>query len=150
LTDPVLHGDDRGTYILIVHLDRDRLIGVGRLGPIMFRSGTYAYCGSAMSGYRGRVGRHFSSEKKVHWHIDYLLEEAAPVGAFLVKGGEGMECALGKLLSSLAGSEPIDGFGSSDCSCISHLYRIEESSITLLTGAIEDFSLITDIPPEND
>jgi Uri superfamily endonuclease len=125
-----------------VALEHDRLISVGRLGQILFRSGVYAYCGSAMAGYRTRVGRHFSKEKKLRWHIDYLLQEAEPVGAYLVQGGEGVECALGRILSSLDGSEPVAGFGCSDCSCPSHLYRIEESSIPSLTGALEEMRTI--------
>ena len=129
---------ERGPYILVVSLDHNRLIMVGKLGQIIFRSGVYAYCGSAMAGYRGRVGRHFSKDKKVRWHIDYLLQEAEPVGAYLIRGGEGVECSLGRLLSSLEGSEPVLGFGCSDCSCPSHLYRIEESTIASLTDALEE------------
>jgi Uri superfamily endonuclease len=132
-----LADEDRGTYVLIVSLDRDCTISVGKLGFIEFVAGTYAYCGSAMAGYRNRVRRHFSREKRLHWHIDYLLEEAEPVGAFLVPGGEGAECALGRLLSSLEGSVAVAGFGSSDCTCRSHLYRIEDSSIPNLTESIE-------------
>ena len=103
-----------------------------------------------MAGYRTRVGRHFSRDKKLRWHIDYLLQEAEPVGAFLAPGGEGMECSLGRLLSSLGGSEPVLGFGSSDCSCRSHLYRIEESAIPSLTEGIGSLSSTSERPPEND
>jgi Uri superfamily endonuclease len=133
-------GPGRGTYVLIISLDHDRLITVGKLGQIMFLAGTYSYCGSAMAGYQGRVGRHFSKYKKLRWHIDYLLQAAEPVGAFLVQEEEGMECALSGLLSSLVGSEPVEGFGCSDCSCRSHLYRIEESAIQAMTEAIERLS----------
>jgi Uri superfamily endonuclease len=90
-----------------------------------------------MGGYRGRVGRHFSSSKKLRWHIDYLLEEAEPVAALLIPGGKGMECALGRILFSLDGSVMIKGFGCSDCSCDSHLFRIEESSIPFLEERIK-------------
>lgn len=134
----------------MVSLDRDVLIVVGKLGTIHFSAGTYAYCGSAMAGYRGRVGRHFSSSKKLRWHIDYLLEEAEPVAALLVPGGEGMECALGRILSAMDGSEPVKGFGSSDCTCGSHLYRIEESSIPFLAEKIRAFTFAEGLPPEND
>jgi sugar fermentation stimulation protein A len=133
-----------------VALDHDITITVGKLGQILFRAGTYAYCGSAMAGYRTRLGRHFSLDKKLRWHIDYLLQEAEPVGAFLLPGGEGVECSLGRLLSSLSGSEPIDGFGSSDCSCRSHLFRIEESAIPSLTDGIGSISSTSGRPPEND
>ena len=141
---------ERGTYVLLVSLDRDVLIEVGRLGIIHFSAGTYAYCGSAMAGYRGRVGRHFSSSKKLRWHIDYLLEEAKPVAALLVPGGEGMECALGRILSAMDGSEPVKRFGSSDCTCVSHLYRIQESSISFLAEKIRAFTLAERPPREND
>ena len=141
---------ERGTYVLIIALEHDRLISVGKLGQILFRAGTYAYCGSAMAGYRGRVGRHFSSEKKLHWHIDYLLLEAEPVGAFLVPGGAGVECSLGRLISSLDGSEAIEGFGASDCPCRSHLYRIEESAIQNMIEEISRLSSGINPPPEND
>ena len=126
------------------------LIEVGKLGPIHFPAGTYAYCGSAMAGYRGRVGRHFSSGKKLRWHIDYLLEGAEPVAALLAPGGEGMECALGRMLSEMDGSEPVKGFGSSDCACGSHLYRIEESSIPFLAERIKASPAWDSLPPEND
>ena len=129
---------ERGTYVLLVSLDHDRLIIVGKLGLIPFPSGIYAYCGSAKAGYRGRVGRHFSQDKKIRWHIDYLLQVAEPVGAYLVQGGEGVECSLSRLLYSLAGSESVPGFGCSDCSCPSHLYRIEESTIPSLTAALDE------------
>lgn len=144
LPDQGTPSEERGTYVLIVSLERDHLISVGKLGQIMFRSGTYAYCGSAMAGYRSRVGRHFSREKKLRWHIDYLLQKGEPVCAFLIPGGHEMECSLGRLLSSLEGSEPIPGFGSSDCSCRSHLYRIEESSIPTLAGVLEGLCRSTD------
>ena len=137
---------ERGTYVLLVSLERDRSITVGRLGVMTFSSGIYAYCGSAMAGYRGRVGRHFSKDKKIRWHIDYLLREAEPVGAFLVHGGEGVECSLGALLSRLEGSEPVVGFGCSDCSCVSHLYHIEEASLSSLADAIRDIGYFP-VPP---
>jgi Uri superfamily endonuclease len=133
----------------LVSLDRDCAITVGKLGRIDFRAGTYAYCGSAMAGYRGRVGRHFSRVKKLRWHIDYLIEVAEPVSAFLVAGGEGMECALGRLLSGLEGSLPVPGFGSSDCRCTSHLFWIEESSIPSLAEGIKSFSSGAGACPEN-
>jgi Uri superfamily endonuclease len=113
----------------VIALERDQWITIGKLGPLQFEAGTYGYCGSAMAGFRGRVGRHFSKDKKLRWHIDYLLKMAQPVGAYLVPGGKEMECALGSFLSELPGSKPVKGFGSSDCSCSSHLFLIDEASI---------------------
>lgn len=141
---------DRGAYVLLIFMRDEQLVTVGKLGRLRFRSGTYVYCGSAMAGYRGRVGRHFSKEKKLRWHIDYLLQVAEPVGAYLVPGGEGVECMLGALITSLEGSEPVDGFGSSDCSCRSHLFRIDDGSIDALTELIGDLGAGRGDRPEND
>jgi Uri superfamily endonuclease len=150
LPDPGKRSKEQGTYVLFVSLDRDRKILIGKLGQIKFRSGTYAYCGSAMAGYRTRVGRHFSQDKKLHWHIDYLLQEAEPICAFLIPGGKDMECLLARLLSSQEGSEPVPRFGSSDCKCPSHLYHIEELSIRSLTDSLERLRIRTKPQLEND
>jgi Uri superfamily endonuclease len=146
---PGLTDEERGAYVLLVSLGQDRTITIGRLGNIDFKAGTYVYCGSAMAGYRGRVGRHFSRDKKMHWHIDYLLEEAEPVCALLVPASAGVECSLGRLLSGLDGSEPVNGFGCSDCSCRSHLYRIDESAIPEMMGKIRTTYLMKGRSPEN-
>jgi Uri superfamily endonuclease len=146
----MMSSEERGTYVLVICLDRDETITIGKLGRFKFLAGTYAYCGSAMGGYRGRVGRHFSQDKKLRWHIDYLLQRAEPVGAFLVAGGEGVECSLARMLSDLPDSEPIKGFGSSDCSCPAHLYRIDEANIPDLARKIKVLPSKNGHLPQND
>ena len=66
-----------GAYILLTHLAQGEEIEVGRLGTFLFCRGEYAYVGSAMGGLDARVARHLRAEKKLHWHIDYLLERAS-------------------------------------------------------------------------
>ena len=61
------------TYLLQVILDRDTSVRVGSLGNMDFKKGTYFYIGSARKGLRARVKRHLSGEKRLFWHIDYLL-----------------------------------------------------------------------------
>jgi sugar fermentation stimulation protein A len=47
-----------GVYILLIALPREETIPVGKLGPIRFPEGFYAYVGSAMNGLESRVTRH--------------------------------------------------------------------------------------------
>ena len=116
----------KGIYILFISIKRDILIGVGALGKIKFTQGTYAYVGSAQNGIKKRVTRHLRKEKKKFWHIDYLLEQKdnSVEEIFYQKAPKKKECRIAEALSKLG--EPIKGFGCSDCSCVSHLFRIEE------------------------
>ena len=66
----------KGAYQLLIRLDRDQTITVGRIGRFRFPAGYYVYTGSAMNGIEARVRRHLSSRKRIRWHIDYLLEHA--------------------------------------------------------------------------
>jgi Uri superfamily endonuclease len=109
----------KGTYVLLLKLERDSRVGVGRLGILEFRKGWYAYVGSGMGSLEKRIERHFSKEKKRYWHIDYLLEKGR-VSKVIYFGSGKMEC---KLAEKLAGRfEGVSGFGCSDCPCRSHLF----------------------------
>ena len=66
----------QGVYILVMELRKNSPMRIGSLGIIDFRKGFYAYTGSAMGGLEQRIKRHLRKEKKLHWHIDYLLQEA--------------------------------------------------------------------------
>jgi Uri superfamily endonuclease len=65
-----------GSYILIFELKHDFIISIGKKGKITFRKGYYVYVGSALNGLEQRIKRHLKSNKRKHWHIDYLLEFA--------------------------------------------------------------------------
>jgi Uri superfamily endonuclease len=109
-----------GTYIVMVYLAKKRAIEVGKLADILFPKGYYTYVGSAMRGIKARLRRHFALEKNYHWHIDYLLEQANAIGAFIIPGVLKYECILARALDSRFVS--FQGFGSSDCRCSSHLF----------------------------
>ena len=64
-----------GSYILLLDLDNNLEIPVGKLGNISFQKGHYVYVGSALNGLDARIKRHLRKHKKIHWHIDYLLKE---------------------------------------------------------------------------
>ena len=104
-------------YFIVFKLDKDRKIQVGRLGEIEFRKGYYVYTGSARRGFSKRIKRHFSKDKKLHWHVDYLSIHAQAIEAFKCRTDE-------HTLAELAGKfmEGIKNFGSSDCRCYSHLF----------------------------
>ncbi len=86
------------------------------------RQGFYAYVGKAGRGLAARLERHARShDKRPHWHVDYLLEEA-PLREIWVFSLSRGECPLAADLESAGGSrEGLKGFGSSDCRCRGHL-----------------------------
>lgn len=111
----------KGTYCLVVELDDEKTIKIGkRLGKIRFIEGYYVYVGSAMNSLTARINRHLSDEKKLHWHIDYLLENAEIKDVIYAESSEKIECELSRYLSEK--TEGIKDFGCSDCNCESHLY----------------------------
>lgn len=68
-----------------------------------------------------RLKRHLSSEKKLHWHIDYFLKNInTTIKEIIFNIDENrIECDLANLIAK-NGFE-IPKFGSSDCNCNSHL-----------------------------
>ncbi|MGB9620327.1 MAG: GIY-YIG nuclease family protein [Armatimonadota bacterium] len=112
----------KGAYQLLIRLDQDRTITVGRLGTFCFRAGYYVYTGSAMNGVESRVRRHLSSRKRIRWHIDYLLEHGRVIGYAIKESTEREECVINAQTVALPSAQvPIRGFGSGDCRCVSHL-----------------------------
>ena len=113
-----------GVYVLILRLDADKDIGIGKLGKFSFRKGFYAYVGSAhgQGGFK-RVTRHFdvacgkNSTRK--WHIDYLLLNSKITAALLFPTRQDIECDIAHALCEFPG---IPGFGCSDCTCETHLF----------------------------
>ncbi len=105
---------------------------MGSLGLLRFEKGTYIYVGSAKNGLWPRLRRHFSKEKKIHWHIDFLLEKARPLYALAFEGEKPTECDLNQSVAELPNSLPIKGFGCSDCRCFSHLHKVNAKSLRRL------------------
>ena len=116
----------KGAYLLVIQLRTGRTIDVGARGPLLFESGWYVYVGSAKRGIEQRVARHLRREKKLFWHIDYLLavDEASIVEIYKMECSEKTECPVAAGLSGKLGS--VEGFGCSDCRCVSHLFRHPE------------------------
>ncbi len=76
-----------------------------------------------------RVKRHIkpSEDKKTHWHIDYLLNHKRSLitKLYLIPSLKRLECLIAKDLIKIA-DDYIKDFGSSDCSCLSHLFYFKE------------------------
>lgn len=119
----------KGCYCLIIRLDEDCEIKIGKLGKIYFKKGHYVYVGSAMNSLESRINRHLNEEKKLHWHIDYLLKESEISDVIYNVSTKKVECELSQYLSNKTTS--IKGFGCSDCMCESHLYYFKNRKETI-------------------
>jgi Uri superfamily endonuclease len=110
---------------------------------VEFKPGFYIYVGSALNSLESRVKRHLSSEKKLHWHVDYLLVDSnSDIKEVIYSvGEEKIECSLASLI--LDKSLSVARFGCSDCRCGSHLFYFEEYENALkgVLSAFEDLKL---------
>lgn len=112
----------RGTYTLVIDLPRARAIRVGALGTFKFPRGKYLYIGSAMNGLAQRIARHARPNKKLHWHIDYLLAHAQIKEVWTHQGDERFECTWAQAALAMPNARVIvPRFGASDCNCAAHL-----------------------------
>ena len=135
---------DRGTYALILELDVDTTISVGKLGLFKFPEGYYIYIGSALGGLTSRVNRHLSPLKRIHWHVDYLLQSARVVDIWSISNDERLECEWSKAARGLPMAQDIvPGFGSSDCRCPSHLVHLKtKPSFDMFRKELEERGLM--------
>jgi sugar fermentation stimulation protein A len=119
---------DRGSYLVLLKLEQAKQIAIGRLGRTKFPKGYYVYVGSAMSHLTARLARHGRKHKSPHWHIDYLSKETNSFAALPVRSSQRLECEMAQALSLILKQGP-PGFGSSDCSCFTHLFWSPENPL---------------------
>ncbi len=129
----------KGSYVLLIELAEERTITTGSLQAIHFPSGYYAYVGSAMGGFKSRLNHHRKSNKKPHWHIDYLLEEAAISQVILCETDDRVECIIARALNGQF--DAIPGFGSSDCKCRSHLFFAADKMKQTIVATLGSLSI---------
>ena len=112
----------KGCYCLIIKLNQNSRIKIGKkLGFIQFEKGYYVYVGSAMNSLESRLKRHLSNDKKLHWHVDYLLkDDNSKILDIIYNIDKKVECDISEYLNSEAFG--VKNFGCSDCDCDSHLY----------------------------
>ena len=113
------------SYRLLIEVAAPVKVQVGRLGEFDFAPGRYVYTGSARRNIDQRIARHLRREKRLRWHIDYLLN-APGVRILSVERSPGEECELNQ---PGAGKIAVPGFGASDCrhGCGSHLKYLGET-----------------------
>jgi sugar fermentation stimulation protein A len=119
---------DRGSYLLILELKRDRTLYVGRRGKVAFRRGFYIYVGSAMANLSQRMERHRRLRKTRHWHIDELRAVSDFHSVLAIRSSERLECEIAESLSMIT-EWNIPGFGSTDCSCRTHLFGVSSDPL---------------------
>jgi Uri superfamily endonuclease len=115
-----------GAYALLIALDCSSEIIIGRLGKFRFPAGFYLYVGSALGpgGLARRVARHLRAEKRLHWHVDYLLDArcARVVEVWTAESATRRECDWARAAMQLPGATIIaPRLGASDCQCAAHL-----------------------------
>jgi len=133
----------KGIYVLILELDKDTVIRVGKLGKFRFKKGYYAYIGSALgAGGFKRVTRHFNvaSGKNLtrKWHIDHLLPCSELVCAVLIPTEESIECSVARAVGEFCFG--ISGFGCSDCVCPAHLFFSESEFMDRVVNTSKKFT----------
>jgi len=120
-------GNPKGSYLLVARTTATQVIDIGRLGSLPIEPGFYVYSGSAFGpgGVDARVRRHLRGDKRLHWHIDYLLAVSDATRAWYVTGAR-RECEHARGLAEAGGKVHLTGFGASDCACASHLLYFDE------------------------
>ncbi|MHA2004256.1 MAG: GIY-YIG nuclease family protein [Candidatus Thorarchaeota archaeon] len=121
----------KGVYVLVIAIPTNIDVQIGVLGAQRFEGGEWVYVGSAFgsgsTSLEHRISRHFSREKKLHWHIDLLLEVTGPPKHVIWSESEKKkECEVAnKLGQHTEFSWGPKGFGSSDCKakCGTHLFK---------------------------
>ncbi len=128
-----------GIYVLLVGLEEAQEIQVGKKHSFAFEKGFYGYVGSALVNLQSRLARHLSTRKKLHWHIDYLLNNAIVRAVIYAETSQKKECLTAQGLSWRLPS--ILGFGCSDCDCPSHLFFCRDLEV-LKECILDSFKLV--------
>ncbi len=128
----------KGSYLLVIRLEEGKRIRT-KGKAFELKPGYYVYVGSAMNSLEKRVARHFRREKRLHWHIDYLLKEAELLRAYLIPSGVKLEEKLSREVSKFG--EPVPGFGAGDVRVSTNLYRFDDEPDEALRGILEGLGL---------
>lgn len=118
---------EKGSYALVLRLEEEAMVSVGKLGRFLFPPGIYVYCGNAFGpgGLRARVHRHLRGGfRQPHWHIDYLISTAQIWQVHFAVTMTPLECRWSQALAGQKGAFiPARRLGAMDCrsGCPAHL-----------------------------
>jgi sugar fermentation stimulation protein A len=119
---------DRGSYIVIVRLKRDRRLSIAGLGEVKFRKGYYCYVGSAKENLGRRLEKHRRLRKKLCGHIDHLRAVADFHAAIPIRASDDLESEIAAAMTKIADWN-VPGFGSPECGCPTHLFGMHEDPV---------------------
>ena len=124
-------------------------VTIGAKGQFSMPVGSYLYIGSAKRNWQQRINRHLRQNKRVRWHIDYLLAVPTVSVQEVWLSRQDQECHTAKQLAQMAGTMILGrGIGSSDCRCPSHFLYLKEGFFRTQTYlASERFIAIHDSMP---
>ncbi len=130
---------DKGVYLLLIRLAKKAVWSVGG-GEHSFPAGYYAYVGSAMNGLQGRLGRHLRPSHRRHWHVDELLVRGVALDVQVrLTDAKSAECELSDTVAAWPEARTVEGFGASDCACVSHLaYFRRRPGWSIRAGAVAE------------
>jgi Uri superfamily endonuclease len=114
-----------GTYAIVLKPRAERSVKVGKLGILRVQDGYYIYVGSAFGpgGLSARIAHHKRKSHRSRWHIDYLRAAVEICEVWYSYDSRPREHQWAETLAAAKESTtPFPGFGSSDCSCLTHLY----------------------------
>ncbi|MCK4309082.1 MAG: GIY-YIG nuclease family protein [Candidatus Atribacteria bacterium] len=96
-----------------------------------FKKGDYIYIGSAKGCLEARLQRHLKKEKRIFWHIDYLLKNEKVQISQMWMIPKSIECKTADVFNEEHTCETVKkGFGSSECKCVRHLFYIKNKEKT--------------------
>jgi len=75
------------------------------------------------------------TDKRTHWHIDYLLMHVSIIEVRVSYDSKRQEHQWAKMFLKMPEMISIKGFGCSDCNCQSHLFYTDKMP---LNGVIEN------------
>lgn len=118
---------ESGTYVLVLKNDTRNAVKVGKWGQLELEPAIYIYIGSAFGpgGIRARIRRHVRTDKRHHWHIDYVRVFMKPVSVWACYATERQEHRWAGILNRSPAFKAIAGFGCSDCSCDAHFFMAD-------------------------
>ena len=115
----------KGIYLLLIKLENNKFLSYGLKNKCNFKKGYYVYIGSGLNSLEKRIERHLNKNKKIFWHIDYLLKHSNIIEIYYIVTNKKIECEIAELLQK--NFSYINKFGSSDCNCNSHLFYVSKN-----------------------
>jgi Uri superfamily endonuclease len=118
-----------GTYALILACLREKRLRIGKLGEIHLQPGYFVYLGSAFGpgGLAARLSHHRRPIVRPHWHIDYLRPATVLTEIWFTCDPSSREHLWADLIAHIKhGFILLPGFGSTDCTCRSHLFFLRD------------------------